>query len=115
MGDTSDASGIAEKVVQAFSDGDVETLGALYADTVDYYESGRISSEAVRSQLQDYFDRWPVRQWTIITPVKVESLGASVQQVSFSAKYEVSNPQTGRRLSGTAKETMMLAADSTGA
>ena len=111
----SDASGIAERVVQAFSDGDVETLGALYADTVDYYDSGRISSDAVRSQLQEYFVRWPVRQWTITTPVKVKSLGASVQQVTFSATYEVSNPQTGRHVNGTAKETLMLAADPSGA
>jgi hypothetical protein len=35
--------------------------------------------------------------------------------VTFSASYDVSNPQTGRHVSGTAKETLMLAADSSGA
>jgi hypothetical protein len=113
--DGSDASGIADKIVQAFSAGDVETLSSLYADTVDYLDSGRISRSAVQDQLQQYFERWPVRQWTITNPVKVESLGASVQRVTFSASYDVSNPQTGRRASGTAKETLMLAADSSGA
>jgi hypothetical protein len=115
MSDNSDASGIAEKVVQAFSDGDVETLGALYADTVDYYDSGRISSADVRSQLQEYFSKWPVRQWTITSPVKVQSLGASRQQVVFSAKYDLSDPDSHRHASGIAKETIVVAADSSGA
>lgn len=113
--DISDASGIAARVVQAFSDGDVETLGALYADTVDYYDSGRISSAAVRSQLEQYFSKWPVRQWEIASPVKVESLGGSTQRVVFSARYDVSNPDTNRHTAGTAKETLVIASDTSGA
>jgi len=113
--DNSGVSGIAEQMAQALSSGDIDALGSLYGDSVDYLDSGRISSDEVRSQIQEYFARWPVRQWTVTTPVKVESLGASVQKVTFSATYEVSNPQTGRHLSGTAKETMMVAADFTGA
>jgi hypothetical protein len=50
--DTSDPSGIAGKIVQAFSDGDLEAFVSMYADTIDYLDSGRISSADVRSQLQ---------------------------------------------------------------
>lgn len=110
-----DASGIAEKLVQAFSAGDVETFDSLYADTVDYYESDRISRAAVRSQLEEYFNKWPVRQWEIAGPVKVETLGGSVQRVVFSARYDLSNPDTNRHTAGTAKETLVIAADTSGA
>jgi hypothetical protein len=111
----SSASGIAESLVQALSGGEVEAVSSLYADTVDYMNSGRITSDAVRSQLQEYFARWPVRQWTMLSPAKVESRGASGQKVIFLAHYDVSDPQTGRHSSGTAEETLMLAPDSTGA
>src|SRR5205823_444104 len=69
----------------------------------------------VRSQLQEYFSKWPVRQWTITSPVKVQSLGASRQQVVFSAKYDLSDPDSHRHASGIAKETIVVAADSSGA
>jgi tetratricopeptide (TPR) repeat protein len=110
-----DVSSIPEKVVQGFSAPDVDALGSMYAGTVDYLDSGRISSAAVRNQLAEYFARWPVRQWEVVGPVKVESLGASVQQVVFSAKYDLSDPDSKRHASGIAKETLMIAPDSSGA
>jgi hypothetical protein len=113
--DTSDVSGIADRIAQGFSSGDIDTLNSLYADTVDYLDSGPISSADVQRQIQEYFTRWPVRQWTITSPVKVKSMGGSVQQLTFSARYTVSDPQTGRRASGTARETLLLQPDANGA
>ena len=111
----SDQSAMAERIVRAMSDGDAQTLAALYADTIDYMDSGQLSTAAVQGQIQEYFTRWPVRQWTIAGPVKVTSLSASRKQVTFSANYDASDPQTGRHASGTAMETLILAPDSTGA
>ena len=113
--DDSAVSGIAEQMAQALSNGDIDALGLLYADNVDYLDNGRISGDAVRTQLQQYFARWPVRQWTITSPVKVQSLGASRRQVVFSAKYDLSDPDSHRQASGIAKETLMIAPDSSGA
>jgi hypothetical protein len=47
--------------------------------------------------------------------VKVQSLGASRQQVVFSAKYDLSGSDSHRHASGIAKETIVVAADSSGA
>src|SRR4029077_15270744 len=83
--DDSAVSGIAEQMAQALSSGDIDALGSLYGDSVDYLDSSRITSDAVRTQLHEYFARWPVRQWTITSPVKVKSMGGSMQQLTFSA------------------------------
>jgi WD40 repeat protein len=109
------AASVAKQVVQQLSHGDAESLGALYAETVDYMNSGSISNAAVRNQLRQFFERWPVRQWTITAPVKVESQDPLVQEVTFSVRYDLKNPQTGKHTSGTAEERLTVSADSSGA
>ena len=101
--------------MQQLSHGDAESLSALYAETVDYMNKGSISNAAVRNQLRQFFERWPVRQWTITTPVKVESQDPLVQEVTFSVRYDLKNPQTGKHTSGIAEERLTVSADSSGA
>jgi hypothetical protein len=111
----SSASQIAEQVAQGYTDATPDALVSMYADTVDYLDSGRINNDAVRAQVQEYFSRWPQRQWTLTGPVKVESMGASVQKVVFKAQYDVANPASNQHASGIATETLVVAPDSTGA
>lgn len=106
---------IAETFVQAYSGVDVDALASLYADRVDYTNSGVISNSAVRAQAKEYFARWPVRQWSLIGSVKTVSFGATKQKVIFSASYDASNPQTNKHASGIAQETLILASDKSGA
>jgi len=109
------AASVAKQVVQQLSHGDAESLGALYAESVDYMNKGSISNAAVRNQLRQFFERWPVRQWTITAPVKVESQDPLVQEVTFSVRYDLKNPQTGKHTSGIAEERLTVSADSSGA
>ena len=74
---------IAEAFVQAYSGTDVDAVAALYADRVDYTNSGVVSSAAVRKQAKEYFARWPVRHWSLIGTVNTVSLGHSKQKVIF--------------------------------
>src|SRR6266404_805580 len=106
---------IAEAFVQAYSGADVDGVARLYADRVDYTNSGVISNADVRKQAQEYFARWPVRQWGLVGPVKTLSLGATKQKVIFSASYDASDPQTNKHASGIAQETLILANDASGA
>lgn len=106
---------IAEAFVQAYSGMDLDALAGLYGDRVDHTNSGVISNAAVRTQAEQYFARWPVRQWSLVGPVKTISLGATKQKVIFSASYDVSDPQTNKHASGIAHETLTLASDKTGA
>lgn len=110
-----DVSAIAEKIVTAFSDGDLEALASIYADTVDYLDSGRISSADVRRQIAKYFARWPIRHWELTGPVNVQPTGASLHRVVFSAHYDVSNPDSNRHSAGIAIETLVVTSDATGA
>src|SRR5256714_486843 len=105
---------IAEAFVQAYSAADVDPLASLYADRVDYTNSGVISNAAVRAQAQRYFTRWPVRRWSLDGPVNTVSLGTKKKMI-FSASYEVRNPQTNNHTSGIAKETLILTANASGA
>ena len=113
-GNFSGASEIPARIVQAFSDGDLNAFDSMYADTVDYMESGQISSADVRSQIAEYFQKWPVRHWEVIGQGKVDQVGPSAQRVVFSARYDVSNPDTKRHTSGTAKETLVVSTDTSG-
>ena len=102
---------IAEAFVQAYSGTDVDALAGLYADRVDYTNSGVISNAAVRAQAKEYFARWPVRQWSLVGPVNTISLGGTKKKVIFSATYDVGDPQSNKHTSGIAKETLILATD----
>ena len=106
---------IAEAFVQAYSGADVDALASLYADSVDHTNSGLISNAAVRAQAKEYFTRWPVRQWSLVGSVKAIALGATKQNVIFSASYVASDPQTNKHASGIAQETLILATDLRGA
>ena len=100
--------------MQAFSDGDLATFASMYADTVDYMESGRTSNAGIQRQLSEYFTKWPVRQWSIVGPIKVEPAGPTAQRVIFSAQYDLSNSDTNRHAAGIAKETLIVKDDGTG-
>lgn len=106
---------IAEAFVQAYSGADVDAVAALYADRVDHTNSGVISNAAIRKQAQEYFTRWPVRQWRLAGPVKTTPMGPSRQKVVFSASYDASNPQANKHASGIATETLIVVNDAIGA
>jgi tetratricopeptide (TPR) repeat protein len=106
---------IPEAFVEAYSGADVDALAGLYADRVDYTSSGVISNAAVRAEAEKYFTRWPVRQWRLAGQVNTIPLGTSKKKVIFSATYDASDPQTKRHVSGIAQETLILAADPSGA
>src|SRR5437016_12994975 len=97
---------------KAYSGADVDTVAGLYADRVDYTNSGVISKAAVRAEAPKYFARWPVRRWSLVGPLTTVSLGT--KKMIFSASYDVSNPQTSNQTSGIAQETLILATDASG-
>jgi uncharacterized repeat protein (TIGR03803 family) len=106
---------IAQAFVQAYSSADVDAVAGLYADRVDYTNSGVISNAAVRAQAEEYFARWPVRHWSLAGSVNTVSLGSSKQKIIFSASYDVSDPQRNKHTSGIAKETLIVVSDASGA
>jgi hypothetical protein len=108
-----DVSAFVEQQVQAMSAQDMETLLSLYGDNVDYL--GKVvSNDAIRNDLQKYFDRWPVTQWQIAGAVTSKQLAGGNYQISFPVTFDVSNPSTGKHISGVALQTEKVATDSAG-
>jgi tetratricopeptide (TPR) repeat protein len=107
--------GIADAFVQAYSGADVDPVANLYADRVDHANDGVITDAAIKKQAQEYFTRWPTRQWTLTGPVTTTSIGGPRRKIVFSASYDASDPQTNKHASGLAIETLIVASDASGA
>ncbi len=105
----------AQANVSAMSAGDINSLTSQYGTEVDYLDKGLVNNDIVRNELQQYFVRWPQTNWRVAGPVTVRPTESSKYQLTFPASFEVTNPSANRRATGTAKETMVLAQDSTGA
>jgi hypothetical protein len=110
-----EAFAFAQSNVSAMSAGDVNSLASQYGTQVDYLDKGLVSNDAVRNEFQQYFARWPQTNWRVAGPVTLQSLEPFKYQLTFPASFEVSNPATDKHSTGTARETMVLAPDSTGA
>jgi hypothetical protein len=105
---------VVQKQVAAMSARDVDTLVSLYGDNVDYLDKGNVSSDVVRKDLQEYFDKWPVVKWEVKGVIQSRLVGQSNYNVNFAVVFEVSNPATKKRVAGTATEMEMLAPDASG-
>lgn len=109
-----EAAAFATANVTAMSSGDINTLASLYGTQVDYQDKGLITNEAVQSEFQEYFARWPQTNWELAGAVTVQPLGASRCQITFPVSFEAANPATNKRAGGVARETMILEQDGSG-
>jgi hypothetical protein len=109
-----DVSAFVERQMQAMSAQDMETLVSLYGDNVDYLDKGVVSNDAIRNDLQQYFDRFPVTQWQVADAVSSKQLAGGNYQIRFPVTFDVSNPSTGKHITGVALQTEVIATDSAG-
>ena len=88
----SNASAFAQKFLDALSyDRNKQQIGelvAMYADTVDYMDRGRIGRNDVQRHLQQHIQVWTTRQWKVVGPIKTQPLHGGAWEVIFSAKFE---------------------------
>ena len=97
------------------SAGDISALASFYADQVDYQDKGVINNDAVKSEFQQYFARWPQTNWQLTGAVAVQPLGPSRYQITFPVSFDAANPSTNKHATGVARETMTLEQDGSGA
>ena len=102
--------------MQSFSDGDLDTLASFGTPIQSIISTAAASPAQTRERkYSEYFAKWPVRRWELVGHVKVELRRLVCQQVVLSARYDVSNPDTNRHTAGTAKETLVIVSDMSGA
>jgi len=97
--------------IEAGTRGDVAASMALYADTVDFYDEGLKSRDAIAKDLPDYFAHWPVRHSKLIGDVTIETLGTNERKVGYTLDFEASNPATREKRQNTVSVTWIIRRD----
>ena len=63
----------------------------FFADRAAYYDSGMISREKIRQDLQRYAERWPERQFWIAGNISVEPQSENRVRVTFPLEFKLRN------------------------
>jgi hypothetical protein len=80
---------------------DVDLALSFYGPTVDLFEEGRKSSDAIRRDIESYNARWPSRRNTIRGDVHLGEKAANhAYTASFEHDYYVENPSRGEWING---------------
>jgi TIR domain len=80
---------------------DVELAMSFYGPTVDLFDEGRKSADAIRQDIESYNARWPSRRATIRGDVRFSEKAANHNYTaSFEHDYYVENPGRGEWING---------------
>jgi serine/threonine-protein kinase len=60
---------------------DIDRALSFFAPTVNYYQYGEVDRNFIEKKLLDYYQRWPVRQYSPLPPFKVEEISNNVIRV----------------------------------
>ena len=98
--------------LQKCSNGDVSGIVADYADSVDYYENGRVTPSFIAQDRRKYVSSWPMVSIQLTSPINYDASTAPSVRVSFSYTFEARN---GRKVSrGTADNVWFVLQTPTG-
>lgn len=77
-----------------------------YADSVDYYDRGRVNRAFIAKDKREFFNRWPVRKY-MLTPGSLELQVIGEEYIAtFSYRFIVANG--GKRLEGVGRSQVRL-------
>lgn len=88
----------SEKLLKNLQEGDSRAIIAKCAPKVDYYDKGKISSRALRSELEKYFHRWSDRRYSNVEATLGEyDFDAEIYRVQVDFDWSVSDTENGSR------------------
>jgi hypothetical protein len=94
---------------------DVNLAVSFYAPTVDLFEEGRKSNDAIRRDIEYYNARWPSRRATIRGDVRLGEKGANHSYTaSFEHDYYVENASRGEWINGAVAVDLQITIDGEG-
>jgi len=94
---------------------DVDHAVSFYAPTVDLYEEGRKSMDAIRRDIESYNARWPSRRATIRGDVRLAEKAANHSYTaSFEHDYYVENASRGEWINGAVAVDLQITIDGEG-
>lgn len=91
----------SEKILQNLQTGDSRAIIAKCGPQVDYYDKGKISTRAVRLEIDKYFNRWGDRQYSNVeTKLRESDFDAGIYRVQVDFDWSVrdlkNNSRSGR-------------------
>ena len=94
---------------------DVDLAVSFYAPTVDLFEEGKKSSDAMRREIEYYNARWPSRRATIRGDVRLaEKAKNHSYTASFEHDYYVENASRGEWINGAVAVDLQITIDGDG-
>jgi hypothetical protein len=116
-GDRSPDAWIDEFVRSFVASTETDDLGlssSFYAATVDMFDEGRKPIHDVRSDIDKYNKRWPVRRTSVAGPTRVKEIDLNHYSVAFKQDYYVED--SGRRewINGTVAVDLQIEIDENG-
>lgn len=94
---------------------DVDLAVSFYATTVDVFEEGRKSTDAIRQDIEGYNARWPSRRATIRGDVRLSEKAANHSYTaSFEHDYYVQNATRGEWINGAVAVDLQIIIDENG-
>jgi hypothetical protein len=94
---------------------DVDLAVSFYAPTVDLFEEGRKSIDAIRRDVESYNARWPSRRATIRGDVRLaEKAKNHSYTASFEHDYYVENATRGEWINGAVQVDLQITIDGDG-
>jgi hypothetical protein len=94
---------------------DVDLALSFYAPTVDLFEEGKKSSDAIRRDVESYNARWPSRRATIRGDVRLSEKAANHSYTaSFEHDYYVENASRGEWINGAVAVDLQITVDGDG-
>ena len=94
---------------------DIDLAVAFYAPTVDLFEEGRKSKDAIQRDIESYNSRWPSRRATIRGDVRLSEKAANhFYTASFEHDYYVENAGRGEWINGAVAVDLQITIDGDG-
>ena len=94
---------------------DVDLAMSFYAPTVDLFDEGRKSSDAIRRDIESYNARWPSRRATIRGDVRLSEKAANHSYTaSFEHDYYVENASRGEWINGAVAVDLQIVVEGNG-
>src|SRR5207237_2455428 len=94
---------------------DVDLAMSFYGPTVDLFDEGRKSADAIRQDIESYNARWPSRRATIRGDVRLgEKTPNRNYTASFEHDYYVENPGRGEWINGAVAVDLQITIDNDG-
>lgn len=91
---------------------DVDLAMSFYGPTVDLFDEGRKSSDAIKRDIESYNARWPSRRNTIRGDVRLGEKAANhAYTASFEHDYYVENPSRGEWINGAVAVDLQIILD----